>query len=86
MKPKTEMANTETVDSAQVAVGPTAAAVLAAVLADVLRYRRGLGRYNFSRLSEEDRGIAAMEAWEELEKRIATELWKAGVSQLTHGI
>jgi hypothetical protein len=49
------------------------------LLADVLRYRRGLGRYNLSRLPEDQRSIAALEAWEELETRIENALSKAGV-------
>lgn len=49
------------------------------LLADVLRYRRGLGRYNLSRLPDDQRSIAALEAWEELETRIENALLRAGV-------
>jgi hypothetical protein len=49
------------------------------LLADVLRYRRGLGRYNYSRLPDDQRSITALEAWEELETRIENTLSKAGV-------
>lgn len=50
-----------------------------ALLADVVRYRRGLGRYDFSRLSDDERGIATLEAWEELETRINTHLHTVGI-------
>ena len=49
------------------------------LLADVMRYRRGLGRYNFSRLPDEERSIAALEAWEELETRIEAHLHAVGI-------
>lgn len=59
---------------------PSEAAVqFSALLADVLRYRRGLGRYNFSNLKSQDRAMAALEAWEELETRIEITLSNAGV-------
>lgn len=50
-----------------------------ALLADVMRYRRGLGRYNFSLLPDDQRGIAALEAWEELENRINAHLYAVGI-------
>lgn len=40
-------------------------------LCDVLRYRRGLGEYDFSRLSAKHRANAAHDAWQELEDRIS---------------
>jgi len=50
-----------------------------ALLADVMRYRRGLGRYNFSLLPDDQRGLAALEAWEELENRINAHLYAVGI-------
>jgi hypothetical protein len=59
--------------------GTVPAVVSDALLADVVRYRRGLGRYNFSRLPDDERGIAALEAWEELETRIDAHLHAVGI-------
>jgi hypothetical protein len=44
------------------------------LLREVMAYRRGEGRYNFSRLPYDERGIACLEAWESLEKRIDAHL------------
>lgn len=44
------------------------------LLAEVLSYRRGKGKYNFSRLNENDRANAAYDAWCELENRIEQHL------------
>ena len=49
------------------------------LLADVMRYRRGLGRYDFGKMPTDARPIYAMEAWEELESRIDEALSKAGM-------
>jgi len=43
---------------------------LRTLLVDVLNYRRGLGRYDLSKLPEDERSITALVAWEELESRI----------------
>lgn len=51
-----------------------------ALLSDVIRYRRGLGKYNFSRLIGQERDIAALEAWEQLEIEIEVFLFQQGVS------
>ena len=67
------MANTETENKEQVAVS------CMSVLADVLRYRRGLGRYNMSKFPYKERGVRTIEAWEELETRIERTLSEAGV-------
>jgi hypothetical protein len=40
------------------------------LLAEIIAYRQGKGKYNFSRLSDEKRSIAALGAWESLEMRI----------------
>jgi len=50
-----------------------------ALLADVMRYRRGVGRFNFSRLPDDERSLAALEAWEELENRINAHLYAVGI-------
>jgi hypothetical protein len=44
------------------------------LLREVLAYRHGEGKYNFSRLPDEERGIASLEAWESLETRIESHL------------
>lgn len=59
--------------------GQSPALAVDALLADVMRYRRGLGRYNFSRLPDDQRDIAALEAWEELEDRINAHLYAVGI-------
>ena len=59
--------------------GQSPALAVDALLADVMRYRRGLGRYNFSLLPDDQRGIAALEAWEELENRINAHLYAVGI-------
>jgi len=41
-----------------------------ALLAEVMDYRRGRKQYDFSHLSEQERGMAAIEGWEDLELRI----------------
>lgn len=41
-----------------------------ALLQAVLDYRRGRGRFNFSALPDDQRSIAALEAWEDIEDRI----------------
>jgi hypothetical protein len=38
--------------------------------AEVLAYRYGEGKYNFSRLDPRDRDNAAFDAWQDIEQRI----------------
>jgi len=40
------------------------------LLADVIKYRRGIGKYDFSRLPDQEGENAAFDAWMELENRI----------------
>lgn len=50
------------------------------LLAEVMRYRRGIGRYNFSMLkSDGQRYLAAIEAWEELEPKIENRINEVGI-------
>jgi hypothetical protein len=50
------------------------------LLAEVMRYRRGIGRYNFSMLkSDGQRDLAAIEAWEELEPKIENRINEVGI-------
>lgn len=48
------------------------------LLLDVMRYYRGIGRFDFSGMNESDRSIAALEAWKELEGKIMKELSECG--------
>ena len=59
--------------------GQSPALAVDALLADVMRYRRGVGGYNISPLPDGQRGIAALEAWEELENRINAHLYAVGI-------
>jgi len=38
-----------------------------------------VGRFNFSRLPDDERSLAALEAWEELENRINAHLYAVGI-------
>jgi hypothetical protein len=50
------------------------------LLAEVMRYRRGIGCYDFSTLkSDGQRYLAAIEAWKELEPKIEHRLYKVGI-------
>lgn len=40
------------------------------LIEDIWNYRRGNGEYNFSTLPDEERSLAALEAWEAIENRI----------------
>ena len=56
------------------------------ILRAIIRYRRGLGEYNFKSLSLDDRLIAQHDAWMEIESRIEAYIMNAEESteQQTH--
>lgn len=60
------------------------APILLALLREVVAYRRGHGAYNFSRLPDADRSLAALEAWERIEQRIDAAITKAEARQTDH--
>lgn len=39
-------------------------------LAEILRYHRGLGKYDFSKFSGQERDVARLESWEKLQDQI----------------
>lgn len=50
-----------------------------ALLAEVLAYRKGDGKYNFAHMNPSDRANAGFDAWADLETRIGAHL-KAAAS------
>jgi hypothetical protein len=61
---------------------PDAAECLFVALREVMRFRRGEGKYNLSRVPERDRELAYIESWEAVENMIAPALTRAATREI----
>lgn len=50
------------------------------LLLEIMRYRRGIGKYDFSSLPVGERGAATMEAWEKIESEVDAHLNSLGLN------